>query len=181
MQTHCNNQERTSAFRAAGITLILVGWAGVAGAETFEMMVHKRDELGARYIENGEYEKGVQRLEARLGGDKSPNSYQTPILIDLCVGYAMLGEFQKATDNCNKAIDSGWYSGLAYNNRGAVRIAQGQYEEAIQDFQTAIEHKGADALASRNLDRAQRRVAQLQRQNEGTAVAAATVDGGRGQ
>jgi len=122
-------------------------------AEPFEVMMHQDDVNGARDIEAGDYAKGVERLLTRLGGEKQSYSVRTPIVIDLCAGYTLLEDFDEATRYCDDAVAAGWYSGLALNNRGALKIAKGDYESAIDDFVAALRANGADAMARRNLQR----------------------------
>ena len=121
--------------------------------QPFEVMVHRADVYGARDIEAGDFAKGVERLLARLGTEAQPYSRRTPILIDLCVGYTMLEAYDEATRYCDDAVSAGWYAGLALNNRGALKIAKGEYESAIDDFSAALRANGADAMATRNLQR----------------------------
>lgn len=125
------------------------GWL----TQPFEVMVHKSDVYGARDIESGNYAKGIERLLARLGNENQAYSKRTPILIDLCVGYTMLEDYAEATKYCDDAVSAGWYAGLALNNRGALKIAMGEYESAIDDFSAALRENGADAMAGRNIQR----------------------------
>jgi Flp pilus assembly protein TadD len=152
------------AYLASGIT-----FAG----ESFEVMMHEDDVDGAREIENGQYAEGVERLLGRLGGENQPLSVRAPILIDLCAGYTLLGEFEQATRFCDQAIEIGWYSGIAYNNRGALNIAKGDYKNAVRDFQAAVDGRGSESLARRNLQRAEARLVAMQ-QSDATTVAMVT-------
>jgi tetratricopeptide (TPR) repeat protein len=122
-------------------------------AEPFEVMMHQSDVIGARDIESGDYAKGVKRLLTRLGSGKQSYSVRAPIFIDLCAGYTLLEDFDQATRYCDDAVEAGWYAGLALNNRGALKIAKGDYESAIDDFVAALRASGADAMARRNLQR----------------------------
>lgn len=130
-------------------------------AEPFEVMMHKSDVYGARDIESGDYAKGVERLLTRLGNGKPTYSVRTPIVIDLCAGYTLLEDFDEATRYCDDAVAAGWYAGLALNNRGALKIAKGDYESAIDDFVAALRADGADAMARRNLQRTLAKMAAL--------------------
>lgn len=94
------------------------------------------------------------------------SSVQAPVLIDLCAAYIMTNELNKAVAVCNKAAGSKWYSSLAYNNRGVLNIALGRYEEAVSDFERALRAGGSQAIAQRNLARAQERLAAIRRSRE---------------
>ena len=142
------------------------------GGEPIEVMLHDDDVYGAREIEAGEYAKGVEHLLTRLGEKLQAHSIRTPIIIDLCAGYTMLEDFEAATRYCDAAVASGWSTGLALNNRGALYAAQGDYENATRDFQAAIELRGADRIARRNLNRIEIRVAALLSRNDHTLAQA---------
>jgi hypothetical protein len=90
---------------------------------------------------------------ARLGNSKQPFSVRTLIVIDLCEGYTLMEDFDEVTRYCDDAVAAGWYTGLALNNRGALKIAKGEYESAIDDCVGALRANGADAMAGRNLQR----------------------------
>ena len=145
--------------------IVMIGAALVCAptqaTEPFEVMMHKDDVYGARAIEAGDYALGIERLRNRLDDGAQSNSVRSPIVIDLCAGYTMLKNFEEATYYCDEAIEMGWSSGLAHNNRGALNIAKGDYTMAIQDFQAAIAASGADKVARRNLQRVDARMAAL--------------------
>jgi tetratricopeptide (TPR) repeat protein len=146
------------AFCAAA--LAMVQSVTTQAEDKFEMMVHETDLYGARDIETGDYDVGIERLLIRKGGPGQPLRVSSAVSIDLCVAYTMTEQMNKAKEACDEAVESGWYSGLAYNNRGAFHIASGNYEAAIRDFQSATEGNGADKIASRNLQRAQVQLSQ---------------------
>jgi Flp pilus assembly protein TadD len=135
--------------------------APTQATEPFEVMMHKDDVYGARAIESGDYALGIERLRKRLDSGAQSNSVRSPIVIDLCAGYTMLKNFEDAERYCDEAIAIGWNSGLAYNNRGALNIARGDYMTAINDFQAALDANGADAVARRNLQRVETKVAAM--------------------
>jgi tetratricopeptide (TPR) repeat protein len=134
--------------------------------EPIEMMLHKDDVYGARDIEAGNYAKGVERLLTRVVYKGQAVSRWTPIVNDLCAGYTMLKDFEAATKYCDAAVANGWATGLALNNRGALHAGMGDYENAILDFRAAIEARGADSIARRNLGRIETRVAAMLRTND---------------
>ena len=144
-------------------------------AEPIEVMLHEDDVVGAGDIESGDYSTGVERLMARLDRGVRSNTARTPIIIDLCAGYTMLGDFEAAEKFCDQAVERGWWTGLALNNRGALHVAKGEYESAIRDFQAAIDARGADSIARRNLDRIEAKVAAMRRPSD-SAVAFVTLD-----
>jgi len=149
-------------FAVCAAALAMVQSVTTQAEDAFEMMVHESDVYGARDIEAGNYSQGIERLLTRQGGDRQPNRMKSSVAIDLCVAYTMADQMDNAREACNKAVEIGWNSGLAHNNRGAFHIASGNYTAAIKDFQLAIRGNGADPVASRNLERAQVKLAQQQ-------------------
>jgi hypothetical protein len=157
------------------ITIAFLFCVPAQASGPIEVMLHDNDVYGARDIEAGNYEKGVRHLLTRLGDESKAASVRTPVVIDLCAGYTMLKDFDAAMQYCDSAVNSGWSTGLALNNRGALHVAKGDYASAIRDFQAAIESRGADRIARRNLDRIVARVAEMLQQNNGL-LAQATPD-----
>lgn len=158
--------ETGEALAPCVLAMLLGLGAGDAGADPFELKTHARDYRGVRGIESGDYEEGIAKLEAQRETRAEVSSLQAPVLIDLCVGYIMARELDKATAACEKSVRSRWYAGLAYNNRGVLKIALGQYESAIRDFEKALEAGGAKSVAGRNLARARERLASLSQQKD---------------
>lgn len=162
----------TRSRHLALIAAALLASAGAAqAAGPIELVLHEKEIYGARYIEDGAYQKGIERIKARLQDSSDAYSVETPKLIGLCVGYTMSGQTEAATEYCDKAVDQGWYAGIAYNNRGALYYSLGNYAAAIRDFQAALRHIGATGEARRNLERAQLRLAQQQQRVNGNSVA----------
>lgn len=171
-----NNRSRAGSAGVVSRVLTVALSAGAvlaANADPFELKTHSMDVRGVREIEAGNYETGIKRLRAQLGPQPRAASIEVPILIDLCAGYIMANDLDKATQVCDRAASSKWYSGLAYNNRGVLNIAKGQYEAAIRDFTMALQAGGPRTVAERNLARAEQRLAAIRRQQESQRVAAA--------
>jgi hypothetical protein len=87
----------------------------------------------------------------------------------------MKANYDAATQFCNEAVETGWSSDLAYNNRGVLKIALGQYEAARQDFDKAAGGLGGSAVARRNMKRVNVRIAQIQQQDRSKSIATAGV------
>jgi tetratricopeptide (TPR) repeat protein len=156
----------TAALTRTILAAATAGMALGANADPFELTTHTSDLWGVRQIESGEYQAGIERLERQLGTNPLVSSAQAPVLIDLCAGYVMANELEKAAQVCDKAAGSKWYGSMAYNNRGVLNIARGRYEAAIHDFENAVEAGGSRVVASRNLARAQHRLAAIRAQQQ---------------
>jgi tetratricopeptide (TPR) repeat protein len=146
----------------------------------FQALLHDKDIYGAEDIADGRYELGIERLARRVDNTRGPFTTRVPALIDLCVAYTMTEQFDKAEQACDEAVDSGWYSGYAYNNRGTYNIAIGNYAAAVRDFQAAIDARGADDIARANLANAQERLLAQQQELDGVQFVARSVDAGQG-
>jgi len=164
-----------SARQLIGVSTVFLLFCSPVRSEPIEVMLHEDDVVGAEDIEAGNYAEGVERLLARVSVGSLSHSARTPMVIDLCAGYTMLEDFEAAETYCDKAVQSGWSAGLALNNRGALHVAKGDYASAIRDFQAAIDARGADHIARRNLQRIEAKVAALRSHND-SAVAYVAPD-----
>ena len=150
----------------------------VASAEDgkqFKTLLHDKNVYGSEDIAEGRYAQGIERLSRRAMNDSAPHQTRVPALIDLCAAYTVTRELDKAKEACDNAVDSGWYSGHAYNNRGTYNIAVGDYEAAIRDFQAAIDGRGADRIAQANLEFAQERLVAKRAEMDGVRVVARSL------
>jgi Flp pilus assembly protein TadD len=131
----------------------------VNAGEPFEMRMHDADINGSYDIEDGDYSQGIRKLEKILARSHGGgNLRKVAVLSDLCVAYTMIRELEQASQYCDEAVTIGRSSGLAFNNRGVLNIARGDYLAAVTDFQRATEERGGGRIASRNLNRATDRV-----------------------
>jgi tetratricopeptide (TPR) repeat protein len=164
IQQKLNTRCRALALSVAALLLTQNVFGQGDGA--FEMLTRSHDMpsigFAVRDIEQGNYAKAIETLQARLGGNRQPHSIRAPVLIDLCVSYTVTRQLDEAEKYCDEAIDTGWYSAEAYNNRGAFNIAAGNYEAAVQDFQSALDAGGSSVVASENLQRAEARISELE-------------------
>lgn len=143
----------------------------------FQSLLHETDLYGVEDVANGRYQRGIERLEKRVGGNSAPHKTRVPALIDLCAAYTMNKQFEQARQACDAAVDSGWYSGYAYNNRGTYNIAIGNYEAAVRDFQAAVDGRGAEDIARANLEYAQERLVAIRNSLDDKKFVASNVDG----
>jgi Flp pilus assembly protein TadD len=170
--THARGSRKFAlTFFAASLVL---GQATFADdTKRFQAVLHDANIYGAEDIAAGRYGIGIDRLSTR--SERQPHSKRVPALIDLCAAYTMVGELENAEKACDAAVDSGWYSGHAYNNRGTYHIATGNYEAAVRDFQAAVDGRGAERAARANLENAQERLVAQRQQAEPVPVVASNV------
>jgi len=90
--------------------------------------------LGAVYVEMGEYQKAAQKLEEVLRLD--PDDHLTHS--DLGKVYVVLGENQKAQVHFQKAIDLEPDNPVYYENLGLFLLDSGLFDESIQVFEKAL-------------------------------------------
>ena len=90
--------------------------------------------LGAVYVEMGEYQKAAQKLEEVLKLD--PNDHLTHS--DLGKVYVMLGENEKAKIHFQKAIDLEPDNPVYHENLGLFFLNSGSFSEAIKIFEIAL-------------------------------------------
>ncbi|WP_439100381.1 tetratricopeptide repeat protein [Congregibacter sp.] len=140
---------------AAAFALIAFGTAvDTASASTaMELKTSRVEVPGTREVESGEYRKGITMLEtalerAKLTADKAP------VLVNLCVAHAAMGELERAAGYCEAAVDNGVDKAIAFNNRAVVKQLQGDLEASIEDLEKASLVSPGNRVVQRNLDRA---------------------------
>lgn len=88
-----------------------------------------------RKVQN--YENAVEDYNTAL--ELSPNN--PAILISRSVVYLRINELDKAMEDCNLAIQINPNLAEAYNSKGNILFVQGLYEEAIVEYNKALELK----------------------------------------
>jgi tetratricopeptide (TPR) repeat protein len=154
-----------------------------ASAESFEIQIHETEVSGTRDLEAGNYQKALERLEKTLtSGSRMAHSKKIAVLSNLCLAYTMVGRYQAASDSCEQAIATGWSASLAYNNRGILNIAQGNYAAAIGDFRKGSTKGSGRRISAKNLALAEERLFAIQQSSKKPAstatIASETASGG---
>ncbi len=145
----------TSILIAAAATL-LAGYPTAAVADRYELRLHDADVPGKFELLEGKVDRSIELLEKRRAGARA-HSIRAAVLIDLCAAYVVKRDFAKAKESCDAAIDNGWSRRMAYNNRGVMYVAQGDYLAAVDDFEAAA-GRWPSALLARHLMQAKNRV-----------------------
>ncbi len=98
---------------------------------------------GAQALMANDAEQGVELtlkgLETALGDRELKMAHS-----NLCAGYVMLKETERALEHCNAVIEMDPYYWRAYNNRALVYLELDRYEESEADIQRgqALHPKG---------------------------------------
>jgi len=93
---------------------------------------------GAAALEAGRFEEGIRLT---LEGLQTPSSVRDRAAghANLCAGYAALKRWDEALDHCNRSIVLDRGNWRAFNNRAAVYVGKGRYDEALADVRTGLE------------------------------------------
>ena len=102
-------------------------------AEEPKLQVTMPDIPGADVVEQGQFESGIARLKQRLGAESRAEAGARQIA--LCGAYVLSGNLNQAIGHCERAAAQPYLAPLAYNNRGVLRVWQGDYEGAREDFE----------------------------------------------
>ncbi len=121
----------------AGIsTALTLALAGTVAADApLKLRTHDIEVDGTREVEAGSYQAGIAKLEAALEQKVSLQNKEA-ILNNLCVAYIAIEDFGNAEYYCDQAVLHS-KRGLAYNNRGVLKVATGQLVDGIRDFHMA--------------------------------------------
>jgi type IV pilus assembly protein PilF len=92
--------------------------------------------LGLNYLQRGDYEIALEKLEKALKQDPSLTSAHNTIAIL----YQRLGELDKAEKHYEQAVRRDPKYSEAQNNYGAFLCQQGRYKEAEKRFLAALEN-----------------------------------------
>lgn len=106
---------------------------------------------GATALEQGRVEEGIRLT---LDGLKTPSSTRDIAAghANLCAGYSMLREWDKALPHCNESIKLDPGNWRAYNNRAAVYVGKGRYDRALMDVQAGLDLAPESSTLHRSLE-----------------------------
>ena len=125
---------RLQILALAAVFMPSIAWP--ADDETSRTVIGPRNPdlaAGAQELLAGNAEEGVRLTERGLGFARDRNERLTAYS-NLCAGYIMLEQLQRALDNCNLAIELNEEHWRSFNNRAIVYIRLGRYEEAERDI-----------------------------------------------
>jgi Flp pilus assembly protein TadD len=125
----------------------------------YELIAHDDEVYGKYALLEGDVDVAIERFESRLN-DGISNSRRAALLVNLCAAYTMKQNFAMAEQRCNAAVESGWSTKKALNNRGIMQVARGDYLAAVDDFQQAADSR-ATGRYGRHLLQARMRLENL--------------------
>ena len=149
---------RTLSLGLALATGLAFAGSAVAG-QAFQLQTSEDEVYGTRFVEQGAFEEGTDRLKLALELAGTARMMRAPVLNNLCVAYTMESRLDEAQAYCNDYVSNGRELGLALNNRGVLNWARGDVQAAIADFEGAVSENGASQIAQQNLRLARQLVA----------------------
>jgi tetratricopeptide (TPR) repeat protein len=153
---------KTTTLRIIAFTLLSIGLSGNAmAAEQFELLASDAEVYGTRAIERGEYAEAADKLGLALELAGNAHMMRAPVLNNLCVAYTMQQKLDQAAAYCDEYVANGRELSIAYNNRGVVSAAIGDFASAVANFEASLDENPADAVARKNLRLAQQRLASV--------------------
>ena len=162
--------QRSTMLAAIATALVVAAVPSMSRADTWELRTVSQEVPGTREIEAGKPEKAIRISKVRL--NVIPESLKVAVLTNLCIGHLLVKEFDQAEQYCDQAVSKPNQRTVTYNNRGVLRVMQGNYAAARRDFAIAAEagcFNGCDPtiavpqdlprpVARRNLARAETRL-----------------------
>lgn len=130
-ETVMRNINRVSKYLLATVAMLAISFT----ASAYEVQVLTGDGSESKMMDKGKYDVAIKRLERRTQHDSPTIDIQ---LTNLCTAYVVTGEFDKARETCNRAVEKkGDFVGTAYNSRGVLNALTGDYIAANADFEQA--------------------------------------------
>ena len=106
---------------------------------------------GARAIDSNDVARGIALSREALDSDMLSPFQAAKAYNNLCVGFFKLKLFEEALKNCDLAIERSGKNWAYYNNRAGAHWGLGRYEEAIADYQKALEFNPGSEKVQHNL------------------------------
>jgi len=120
---------------AIATALVVVALPSITCADTWELRTVSQDVPGTREIESGNPEKAIRISKVKLS--VVPPSQEVAVLTNLCIGYLLTRDLDQAEPYCDQAVAKQKKRAVTYNNRGILRVLQGDDVAALRDFAIA--------------------------------------------
>jgi DnaJ family protein C protein 7 len=100
-------------------------------------MKHEKS-AGNAAFRAGRYERAYEKYTSSLNVDAHADEYNAILYCNRAAASMALGHFDKAIDDCNKALSLSNNYEKARLRRGRAYVASGKYEKGIEDLEWAI-------------------------------------------
>lgn len=126
-----HSQIRHARFASLSVVFALLLLGSSSFAETLRLRVAFEWVPGAQAVEAGNVQAGIRELEQELASSNRERS--ADVLATLCAAHIVNKSLDEAERACDKALEIK-PSKTAYNNRGVLRTARGDFSGAREDF-----------------------------------------------
>lgn len=126
------------------------------GAERFYMMTTETEVSGTRDLETGAPARAIAR-SLPVAAEAASIDKRVAALSNLCVGYSLRREYDRALPYCEQAVSLDETHTAALVNRGVVRYFTGRRDGGIDDFERALALDPRTYQARANLAEARER------------------------
>lgn len=136
-----------------GVAVVLtLGWhtrANADGLGHYEPVILKKAE---RALQRGDAQRASEMVEARMH-EFGRSEARSDAYGLLCRAYFELKQYEQAEQACDEALQlrGNSIAWIHFNNRGVMRLAQGNFDDAIADFSEAMRRNPQAYSARRNL------------------------------
>ena len=133
--------------RLTGILLLGLVMILCTGCGNKELKKHY--EQGNEYLENGQYEEALAEFEQSYNSDTDQDALEDNKKVYRCQGitYYKMGEYKKAVSMFSYALDIPYLTEIDLDILKYKILAEeaiGDYEQAVEDFESAIAHDLSD-------------------------------------
>lgn len=143
-----HNSDNIEAYLNLGLTYYRQGEYNQAIAQ-YQQVIQRDSEDYRAYYNRGlahfaveDYPQAITDYNSALMSSRGFNRESKSLIYnDLALTYMMLGDFEQASFNFDRAIALEDHNYNAYFNRGCAHHRQGKYEAAIEDFSHVVQLK----------------------------------------
>ena len=160
----CSLHARLAAARRGFQRLLVLG--GLLGLVAFslpsgasETVLGDRGHLGEAAVALllGDPKRGIRLIEEALEEGVERRSDTAKALSNLCAGYILIGDYERALTHCDRSLEIEQTNWRAFNNRASAFLGQSRLDEAIADLGRGLELRPGSAMMRRSLESANER------------------------
>ncbi|GBG81390.1 hypothetical protein CBR_g32064 [Chara braunii] len=128
-------------------------------------LLEKTTTQANEHFEAGKYRLAIEGYLAALEVEKTHDVHNVKLHLGLCKAYVKLSKGKEAMPHCARALEIDPQLIEALVQRGEARLLMEDYEDAVKDFQEALEKNPQDQQARQGLHRAEKAVKISQRKD----------------